>query len=163
MKLKKLFLSLAIAVLLAIPMWIMQPAEAQASWYRFNLTASWNANAEPDMGGYYLWGARPDATSDFYAYDPTLGVTSPWVPTIGVLGTGSLIVKTLTTVSLVSLPIDSGVFATGNLPFKIQALDVNGNVSALSTVFNLAYSIDVTPPSVPTGLNVIKGNQIKIP
>lgn len=142
LKCKKLVVAIALAVAIGLGSWAVTPAQAQQT---LNLKAVWNASTDDSgtMGGYYFY---KDA-----------GMMQAWKG-LGVWGSDST--------NPLALPVSPQLllFTTtvpdtptiGTINFAMKAFDTNGNISAYSPSAPYTYNVDVTPPSVVTGLTITK-------
>jgi hypothetical protein len=116
---------LAIAMLVSV-CGMVGMAEAQVA-IGTNCTISWNANTEPDLAGYRVYGTQGGVTK-------TLDVTKPVVST--------------TCVAL-------GIGAGGPLAIQVDAVDLVGNRSVKSPASPVQAIQDIAGPGQPTGVSVV--------
>jgi hypothetical protein len=147
----KKIIGLILAMVLAIPLFVMPAAEA--GQVALNLKAQWTANAEPDMAYYLIQVGNGGGQSGGYYTGPTTGTTSWGVTWQGNSGSATHLLLSPTLLPFVYQVSDTP--QTGSLTFTLNAVDTNANVSPnAQATYN--YNCDVTPPAAPTGFTVIK-------
>lgn len=141
---KKKLLGLILALVLCIPMFVMQPAEAAMT--NMNLKAQWSANSEPDVAGYKI--ANWTTVDTWYAGS----AAGP-----GLLGDWSLTAPaTATLITNLNLSFVWAVTSNtmGTLTFHLICQDTLAQISPQATA---TYNYNVcTPPAAPTGFTVIR-------
>jgi len=140
---------LLVSSLLCLAVLFGTAISGQCADVTLNLKATWTPNAEPDLSGYFFWGAQPRTAEPYKGYDYA---TSTW---LALDIRGSKIDKALSTINFVSQPVSDSP-PTGSMYFSLEAVDTNNNISAKSAGALYSFNLDSTAPAVPVGLTITK-------
>ncbi len=149
---KKLLLSVLLAMVLCIPMFVMQ--EAQAVPIPLNLKATWAPNAEPDIFGYRIYQAQIDSPTTYNFWNGTQFNGNQCITPIDTTIEGTMLPLSPQQL-LFTVSIFDAYPRTGNINFALKAFDTNLNMSPKATTI-FVYNVDATPPAAPSGFTVVK-------